>query len=172
METRAKYTTVGLFIILSTIAIIFFAFWLSGNSKSENNITYTIFFQESVTGLTEGGFVKYRGVSVGNIDEISIYEENADLIKVVINVEPETPITQNTEARLKFLGITGIAYIELFGEAKGKEIVEKDNEGNLVIKSKTSELAKLFESTPDLIDNVNEITTRANLLLSVNNLEN
>lgn len=171
METRANYSIVGFFVVSAVIGIFTFAFWLAGGNDSDIYVKYTVYFEESVSGLTTGSTVRYRGVNVGSVDDIRIDDVNQDRIRVTIKAKAETPITQKSQARLKFQGITGISFIELVGDSKGKPILKETNEDFPVIESDTSDLAKLFEVTPALLESINEIATRLNILLSVENIK-
>jgi phospholipid/cholesterol/gamma-HCH transport system substrate-binding protein len=63
METDKHYFIEGLFIIGLAVATAFFFVWLSSSGHSDD-VLYRIHFNESVSGLSVGDSVKFRGVDV------------------------------------------------------------------------------------------------------------
>ena len=73
METDKRYFIEGLFIIGFAIGIAFFAVWLA-NSGERDDVTYRIHFAESVSGLSLGDPVKFRGVDVGTVKAMMSFQ--------------------------------------------------------------------------------------------------
>ena len=114
MENERHYFTVGLFVLGGFLAILGFALWLTYQGKGEYE-HYRIRFAESVSGLSTGSVVKFRGVNVGLVDSISIDRDDSRLILVDISLLKSTPLKADTKANLKMQGITGVVFIELTG---------------------------------------------------------
>jgi phospholipid/cholesterol/gamma-HCH transport system substrate-binding protein len=78
--------------------------------------TYFIGYRDiSVTGLQEGGPVKYHGLTVGNVERI--FMDPADVRSVIVEVSLDhgTTIKEDTYADITALGITGLMLVELRG---------------------------------------------------------
>src|SRR5450759_194061 len=114
METDKRYFFEGLFIIVFSVAAAFFAVWL-GSPGRHDDVLYRIHFPDSVSGLTVGDPVKYRGVDVGTVKSMMIDPDNSRLVRVDVRLRKETPIKTDTKATLTMKGITGVNYIELYG---------------------------------------------------------
>ena len=114
METDKHYFLEGLFIIGFFVATALFAVWL-GSPGHRDDVLYRIHFPDSVSGLTIGDPVKFRGVDVGTVKTMIIDPENARLVQVEVRLRKETPIKTDTRASLALKGITGIVFIELNG---------------------------------------------------------
>ena len=114
METDKHYFFEGLFIIVFSIAAAFFAVWL-GSSGHRDDLIYRIHFPDSVSGLTAGDTVKFRGVDVGTVKSMIIDPENAELVRVDVRLRKDTPVKTDTRASLTLKGITGVVFIELNG---------------------------------------------------------
>lgn len=114
METDKHYFFEGLFIIVFSIAAALFAVWL-GSSGRHDDVTYRIHFPDSVSGLTAGDTVKFRGVDVGTVKAMGIDPENSRLVRVDVRLRKETPVKTDTRASLTLKGITGVVFIELNG---------------------------------------------------------
>ena len=114
METDKHYFFEGLFIIGFSVAAAIFAVWL-GSTGRHDDVLYRIHFPESVSGLTVGDPVKYRGVDVGTVKTIIIDPDNSRLVLVEVSLRKETPVKTDTRASLALKGITGVIFIELNG---------------------------------------------------------
>lgn len=86
--------------------------WLGVTRYFEKGHFYVTYFNESVQGLEKDGPVKYRGVTIGRVESISVAPDSK-LIKVVLNVESGMVLDANIVAQLKNVGITGSMFIEL-----------------------------------------------------------
>lgn len=169
METDKNYFLVGLFIIIMIVVCIGFTLWLTSAGKGDYN-RYRIYFAESVSGLNRKSAVKFRGVDIGNVEEISINAKDLRLIQVDISVLKSTPIKTDTTATLKLYGITGAVYVELSGgshnaprlEAKENEIPE--------IKAKTSSIDAVLNSVPILLEKANHVASQLNRIFSDENI--
>ena len=114
---RTKFT-LGLFVI-SGIAMIFSAvIWLGMSRYLKKGQLYTTYFNESVQGLDVDSPVKYRGVSVGRVERISVAPDG-NLIQVVLKIESHQRLDRNIVAQMKSVGITGSMFIELDRKKNG-----------------------------------------------------
>lgn len=114
METDKHYFLEGLFIIGFFVAAAAFAVWL-GSPGRRDDVLYRIHFPDSVSGLTVGDPVKFRGVDVGTVKTMIIDPDNARLVLVEVRLRKETPVMTDTRASLALKGITGVVFIELNG---------------------------------------------------------
>ena len=64
MENERHYFLVGLFVLGGVLAMFAFTIWLTATDDSKYQ-QYRIHFAESVSGLSNGSDVKFRGVKVG-----------------------------------------------------------------------------------------------------------
>jgi len=114
METDKHYFFEGLFIIVFSVAAAFFSVWLGSSGRSDD-VVYRIHFPDSVSGLTAGDSVKFRGIDVGTVKSMGIDPDNARLVLVEVRLRKETPVKTDTRASLALKGITGVVFIELNG---------------------------------------------------------
>ena len=114
METDRHYFIEGLFIIVFSVAAAFFAVWL-GSPGRHDDVLYRIHFPDSVSGLTVGDPVKFRGVDAGTVKTMVIDPDNSRLVLVDVSLRKETPVKTDTRASLALKGITGVVFIELNG---------------------------------------------------------
>lgn len=169
MEPKQNYLMVGVFVIAGFVGLAIAGLWVSGTLQNRDYETYHTFFKESVTGLDIGADVKYRGFAVGKVKDIAIDKEDITRIHVAMDVEEDAPVTADTVAVLKISGITGVAFVELDGSTNQSPPLEPGEKGRLVIPSRISTMTMIFESIPQILDNISRVTSR---IASVMNQEN
>ena len=93
MEKRLSYIVVGTFVIVITVSLLAFLFWLAkyGNKSIEHDY-YNTYFKESVSGLNVESLVKLRGVEVGRVKKITINKGNSEEVEVLLEIIKDTPI--------------------------------------------------------------------------------
>lgn len=87
---EANKLKLGLFIVISITILLssLIALGLIEELKEKNQI-FTV-FDESVQGLEEGAAIKYKGVTVGRVSKISIWNER--YVKVDMETDPDSVI--------------------------------------------------------------------------------
>lgn len=172
METRASYLAVGTFVLLVSVALLAFVVWLSSSGPSQEDDLYVIRFTGSVTGLSVGSPVRYRGIPVGSVDDMSIDPTNLERVRVIIAVRPGTPVVADNVASLELQGIAGGVYVQISGGTMDSPRLLLGPDGSLPeIPSTPSTIQALVQSVPEVMESANAVLDRANLLLSDDNLE-
>ena len=173
MERKINYTLVGLFITGSGVLLVLAILWLGRLQYKKEYDYYMIRFKESVSGLNVGSPVKYRGIKVGTVENLSIDPQNPELVRVIIKVKKGTPVLKSTRALLAYQGLTGLAYIELSGgDSKSKELLHPRTKPPYTeIKTKPSLRARLDQVITNLSKQTETLVTRINLLLSKENIQ-
>jgi paraquat-inducible protein B len=137
MSQQANYFRLGLFILASIAVFIGIVLALSAGQVFRQTVVLETYFNESVQGLDTGSAVKYRGVQLGRVTNISFtwarYEQDiprsqrrqyvlveseveAALIGSVVEQDPERlqqAIERGLRVRIAPVGITGTAYLEI-----------------------------------------------------------
>jgi paraquat-inducible protein B len=83
---------IGGFLIGTGLLVIASILWLSGNNLFQQQQKAVMYFQGSVSGLYIGAPVTFRGVAVGQVDEIGIEVDRASLqarIPVRVRLRPD-----------------------------------------------------------------------------------
>ncbi len=110
MVSDKHYFIEGLFILVFSVVAALFAVWLASSGRHDD-VYYRIHFPDSVSGLTAGDPVKYRGVDVGAVKSVIIDPDNSRLVRVDVRLRKDTPVKTDTKATLTMKGITGVLYI-------------------------------------------------------------
>jgi phospholipid/cholesterol/gamma-HCH transport system substrate-binding protein len=158
METKANYLLVGIVVIMAVMAIFVFFIWLAGGPNKSQYTQLMIYFPGSVSGLSPGSQVRYRGVQVGNVSSITLDPKVPDQVHVLVNVLKTTPLYEDMRADLQMLGITGLSFIELTGySANAKPLVAFDHEPYPIIYGSESALEKMMSNIPVLLQSYTDV---------------
>lgn len=169
MDHKVNFFIVGIFVLGLNIFMALFLFWMGKYGFDEENFDrYTIEIKgQSVSGLNTEAPVKYRGVSVGSVENIKISKDNSEVIEVGIAVKEGTPIKEDSIAVLTAMGITGLSYIELKG---GSNASPKLKVGS-VINAAPSLFDKLGNGATTVTEKLSESLERFNAVLNDKNIE-
>ncbi len=171
MEREAKYLVVGAFVLAVFAVGASFVIWYTGGRDQREYQRYEIYFQGSVSGLSEGGAVRYLGVDVGRVISIRLDPRAPDRVQVVVDVDAKAPISRETVASLGLQGITGLLYVDLERNRRDKPLMaEVPSMGNPVIRSVQSDFDLLISSMPELFSKAAIAADRVTKLFSDENI--
>jgi phospholipid/cholesterol/gamma-HCH transport system substrate-binding protein len=174
MEREANYVAVGAFVLLVAVMAALFVYWYSDARDQHDYTRYEIYFDGSVSGLSEGGQVRYLGVDVGRVVRIRLDRRAADRVQVIADIDSSAPISEQTLAELSLQGVTGLLYIDLQQLKPGSQterLMDRiQSENYPVIRSVHSNFDLFLSSLPELAARAGELATRANRLLSDENI--
>jgi len=142
-------------VCIVVVAII----WLGMSRYLQKGNYYVSYFDESVQGLQKGAPVKYRGVSVGRVEDIGVAPDDK-LIQVVMKVETGQTLTDDMVAQLRDVGLTGSMFVELDRKKKGERFYSPHitfPSEYPIIPSKPSEMQKLLGSLDEVIHHINAL---------------
>lgn len=172
METRAKYVLIGAFVLATATVLILLLLWAGRLSLEREFTFYDVYFREAVTGLAKGSPVQYNGIQVGEITALRLSRIDPQRVIARIRVGSSTPIKTDTQAKMGYLGVTGVAFIQLSGGASDSPPLEpRPGRSIAVIRAQPSDLARLFESGSDIILTVNDVLNRIAAILSDDNAD-
>jgi len=167
MENKAHALAAGLFVLALAVLLLLLGAWLTRDTGERH--AYEISTRESVTGLQEQAPVRYRGVDVGKVVAIGFDPKAQGSVLVRLSVEDGTPITRDTFATLSFQGVTGLAFVQLDDSGQPAEALPPNDESPPRIPLRPGLLSKLATRGEAILEQVEEITTRVNQLVSDSN---
>lgn len=171
METRAHHVLIGLFTVIVVTAALLFGLWLAKTSSDRAFHDYEVVFNEAVTGLSQGAAVQYNGIKVGDVTQLKLDPADPRRVLARIRLSADTPVKQDTHAKLALTGLTGLSVIQLSGGSPQSPAL-KGRDGQVgVIVADPSPLTKLLASGEDLMLNINEVMSKASHVLSDDNVQ-
>ncbi len=167
MESRSYALLTGLFTILLGMALAATFVWFRGDTKSYSD--YLVVSKFPVNGLNRQAAVRFRGVEIGKVDDISVDSQDSKNILIRVALDNSVPITRGTFAQLGYQGLTGIAYIVLDDDGSNPAPLQRPAGGlaRLEVRGNVfDDLAQsskaLLQQAADLLDRLNKIASEAN----------
>ncbi|NIR52505.1 MCE family protein [candidate division KSB1 bacterium] len=112
MEYKANEIKAGLMIVSSITILIIFLIAIFGVELGEDTKEYQTYLSY-VGGITKGSLVKYGGMNVGHVTEISLPDKDETKIGVRLKVDENTPVRADSKAFVTSIGIMADQHIEI-----------------------------------------------------------
>jgi phospholipid/cholesterol/gamma-HCH transport system substrate-binding protein len=171
MDRDANYVAVGAFVLLVIAMAVSFVLWYTNQRDKHIYLRYEIYFPGTVSGLSQGGSVRYLGVDVGKVSRIMIDPEKRNRVLVITDIEANAPIDGRTRASLSLQGITGLLFIDLKqDQSAAAPGLLADGLHYPVIPSAPSDFDVLLSNLPALTTHLVELVERFNQVFSDENV--
>jgi ABC-type transporter Mla subunit MlaD len=125
MKKKSSYYKTGLFVIVGMLLLAVLIILLGARSLFEKRLRIETYFDESVQGLDLGSHVKFRGVSIGTVKEITFVQDEYPL-------SPSSP--NFSQGRYILVKITIRDFFHLKQEEDFKNTFSRMIEGGLRVK--------------------------------------
>lgn len=126
METSANFKFVGWVVGVLLLATVAFAVWLIDPQPDREK--YRVRFEQSVDGLKPGAAVTLSGVPVGNVDAVTLAENDPQAVYVTLSLDPAGANAPGLEASIARNLLTGEADLVLDSE-RGRRGIFIDSAG-------------------------------------------
>jgi phospholipid/cholesterol/gamma-HCH transport system substrate-binding protein len=164
MENKAHALAAGAFVLGLIAALVALVIWFTRDNTVRN--IYELSTRDAVSGLQPQATVRYRGIAVGKVTSIDFDPKVKGNVRVRISVDERVPLTTSSFATLSYQGVTGLAFIALDDKGESNVALKPDDDNPPRIPLKPSILAQLQDRGEAIINQVEEVTKRANTLLS------
>jgi phospholipid/cholesterol/gamma-HCH transport system substrate-binding protein len=164
MENKAHALAAGAFVLGLIAALVALVVWFTRDNTVRN--IYELSTRDAVSGLQPQAMVRYRGIAVGKVASIDFDPKVKGNVRVRISVDERVPLTTSSFATLSYQGVTGLAFIALDDKGESTVALKPNNDDPPRIPLKPSMLAQLQDRGEAIINQVEEVTKRANQLLS------
>ncbi|MEA2048900.1 MAG: MlaD family protein [Campylobacterota bacterium] len=157
MYSRVNYTIVGLFVLLFSVGLSWFGFWLAKYDLQEEYSLYRVEMKESVAGLSKDSNVQLHGVTIGRVSDIRINPSNIEVIEILLEIKKSIPIKEDMIASTQMLGVTGLLSIEIDGGTNEAQTLLPTDTYTPLIASKPSSLSKLANNLGGLSEKLEKL---------------
>jgi phospholipid/cholesterol/gamma-HCH transport system substrate-binding protein len=164
MENRSHALMTGFFTIALLVAAVLAGIWF--NRDRTERVPYEIATTQSIPGLNPQAAVRYRGLEVGRVDDISFDPKVTGQILIRLSVDAGTPITKTTFASLGYQGVTGIAFVQLDDDRTGSPILPSDPQHVARLPLRPGLLDQLEKRGLAILEQTEQITASINSLMS------
>ncbi|MGB0578671.1 MAG: MlaD family protein, partial [Limisphaerales bacterium] len=132
MSKKANPTLVGLFVIVGIVIAVATVLLLGSGKFFTTKTRYVLYFEESVNGLSKGAPVKFKGVTIGAVDDILLhYDKDHDSIHIPVIIHLDTNKILENLATAE-VGQTA-AYVDLINHLVGRLETDSFVTGRLYI---------------------------------------
>ena len=169
MENRSHALLAGLFTLLLVIAGAIGAVWVS--KKNVPLLPYELVATSPVTGLSVQSAVRYQGVPVGRVQSLRFMPDKPGQVRILIGVDPNTPLTESSWAEIVTAGVTGISNVELRDDGKSKKRLVSSAEHIQDIPIRPSFLERLQTQSDELLPALDRIMDQIEKITSDQNIE-
>ena len=167
MESRSYALLTGLFTILLGVALAVTFVWFRGDTRSYGN--YLVVSKFPVNGLNRQAAVRFRGVEIGKVNDISVDSQDSKNILIQVTLDRSVPITRGAFAQLGYQGLTGIAYIVLDDDGSNPAPLTDPVEGLARIEVRGNVFDDLAQSSKALLQQAGDLLDRLNKIASDSN---
>jgi len=172
MEPKAHHIIIGLFTLVIFGAALLFALWLGKASANQEWAYYQVGFDHPVGGLAKGNPVLYSGVPVGEVANLTLAPENPAYVRVLVRVDENIHLKQDTRAELVLANITGSMSVQFTGGSPGSPRLQGSQDNPPLIQADPSVFSSLLSNGKTMLTKAEQLLTRMNSLLSPDNLDN
>jgi len=163
MENKAHALAAGAFVLGLVAVLVALVVWLTRDDTVRN--TYELSTRDAVSGLQPQAMVRYRGIAVGKVTAIDFDPKVKGNVRVRITVDERVPLTQSSFATLSYQGVTGLAFIAIDDKGESQVALAPDEANPPRIPLKPSVLAQLQDRGEVILNQVEEVTKRVNVVL-------
>jgi paraquat-inducible protein B len=181
VKTKISPAAVGMFVLGALLLFIVGFLSFGGSNIFSKPARFTIYFDESVSGLDPGAPIKFYGVRIGRVAAVSArYDENSRkaLVQTVCEInrnvvtdtngqmidltnpkELQLLIDRGLRAKLNFTGITGLLYVDLNIEDPKEypALVRYAGETMPVVPAIPSPIAEVQASIVEIVANIKKV---------------
>lgn len=175
MEPNKNAFLVGCLVLFLIASAIGSGVWLARAGREQEPERYAVFFvKQSLSGLESGASVTMLGITVGQVDTVSIDPTDFTRVRVSVALRPGTPVTESTSAVIQRNLLTGLATIELAGSSpespriKGTTVREDQLPE---IREGIPQLVQLQRTLPVILEHTDKLLTSAGEVLNEENRE-
>ena len=160
METRAHYVLIGAIVLIVIASAFLFILYLGQTQREFDE--YDVVFRERVSGLSVGALVRFNGIQKGEVQSLTIPQDDPSAVVARVRVDRDTPIKTDTKAELELVGFTGLAIIQFVGGSPSADLLKNTVNGVPRVEADSSGFAAFLEGSGDIVAAANQLLSDDN----------
>jgi phospholipid/cholesterol/gamma-HCH transport system substrate-binding protein len=158
---------IGLFALIG-IAVLIAGIYLIGQQKSLFSSTFKVYGKfRNVNGLVVGNNVRFAGINVGVVDDITILDDSTVRVGLTLNTSVKKFIKKDAKMSIGSDGLMGDKLIVIApGGVTSNEEIAEGNELHTVnpldVDKVMNKITRIADNAGNLIQNLSEITEKVN----------
>ncbi|MEO5681546.1 MAG: MlaD family protein [Chitinophagaceae bacterium] len=159
----------GAFVLLSMLLLLTIIF-IIGKNKNMFSGTFSVNAHfKNISGLKEGNYVRYAGINVGTVDNISILNDTTVAVMMVLQKEIKPYIKEDVVASIGSDGLMGDKLVVVSAGSSASPVVK---EGGKVRSANPVDVDKIVNNLAKVADNAEVLTgSLASVMTKINNGE-
>ncbi|WP_028604357.1 MlaD family protein [Ottowia thiooxydans] len=167
MENKSHALAAGVFVLVVAALLVGLGMWLMRDVTSTD--VYEMTTSDAVSGLQPQAAVRFKGVAIGKVTDISFDPEVRGNVLVRIAINHDSPVTKSTFATLAYQGVTGLSFVQLDDTGQSSEPPPSREGGPPRIPLKPGLLGQLQDSAAMLVEKFDQTVERVNQVLGPEN---
>jgi phospholipid/cholesterol/gamma-HCH transport system substrate-binding protein len=161
MITKAQKIKLVVFLLATTlVALAMFALFID-QQLFQTTDTYYVRVPSSVSGVDKGAAVAVRGVNVGEIEDIELFADDNQSVRLTLAIQRGVPITKGAVATLAFQGLSGLKFVDIMGD--GGDTARLPPKSHIAYQPSTFE--RVTDQASELLVQAGELLTTTNELV-------
>lgn len=165
-KTTSKNIRLGLFVLLGTLFLIY-GLYMIGSNRNLFGSTFRInAIFSNVNGLMKGNNVRFAGIDVGTVDNVTIINDSCVKVVMVIEADVQKYIRKNALASIGTDGLMGNKLVNINPSMEKAPGVKQGDTLQTMKPIETDEMLRTLNRTNDNIaaitDNLKTITAKIN----------
>lgn len=167
MERNVNFIWIGGIFVSIVVAMISFIFWVGGGSLDEKKYQeYIIYSPESISGISVGSAVRYKGILVGKVKDVGFKKGDMEKIEIKVNILSDVKLKKGACVMPESQGLAGSTFLEVI-QGNGEILKDKDE-----LCYQKGFMGKLFENIQSSGGDVKEIISGIKEMLDEQNSSN
>ncbi len=163
MITRAQKIKLVVFVLGTLLVGLAMFVLFIDQTLFQSTETYYVRVPGSVNGVDKGASVAVRGVNVGEIEDIQLFADDNQSVRLTLAIQQGVPISKSAVATLAFQGLSGQKFVDIMGE--GGDTARLPPKSHIPYQPSTLErvadqATELLAQTGGLLTTTNELVKR------------
>jgi phospholipid/cholesterol/gamma-HCH transport system substrate-binding protein len=164
MLNTANKIKLGIFVLTGTILLIV-SLYLIGSKKNLFSDTMTIFVKfNDVNGLIKGNNVRFAGIAIGTVKEVSISNDTVVIVELIIRQDATRYVRKGSIAEIGSDGLMGNKLIDISTPDPTSPFVSEGDTIKTIMSVATDDMMRTLNTTNlnvlDITNNLKRVTKR------------